>query len=300
MVEDITLVNTVTGEKLELSMTSTPSYILKSVDWGSIESTHRSYKFVNQVGEYVSGTTLETRSVTIQGWVIAETPDLMTSRKAFLNAFVNPQQMIEFQYAGYKLRFLPNNSIKWSKDYENSNDVIALFEIDGYAPDPMFSSVTDDRTDIANVVGKFYFPLVMSTEPDPPGGVIFGMKSTTLIANVINAGAVETGMRIVFAATGEVVNPSITHIGKQQTFKINKTMEAGESIEVRTTVGEKGIVGIVDGVESNYFKYRDLSSKWIQLDVGDNFVRYNADEGIDNLEVRIYHADQLLEVEQCY
>ena len=34
MVEDITLVNTVTGEKLELSMTSMPSYILKSVDWG--------------------------------------------------------------------------------------------------------------------------------------------------------------------------------------------------------------------------------------------------------------------------
>lgn len=300
MVEDIVLTNLATGKTLELSMTKTPAFILKSADWGSVESTHHSYKFVNQVGEYVSGTTLETRQVVIQGWVVAELPELMTTRKAVLNSFVNPQQMIELQYAGYKLDFLPNSSIKWSKDYENSNDVIALFEIEGYAPDPMFSKIDDDKVDAATIEGKFYFPLVMSTSPDPPGGVVMGMRSTSLIVNVVNDGAVATGMKIVFVATGTVVNPSLTHIGSQQFFKLDKTLEAGEQVVVNTNVGEKGVKGYIGDDELNYFKYRDLASSWLQLDVGDNYVRYNADEGIENLEMHIYHNDRLLEVEQCF
>lgn len=57
---------------------------------------------------------------------------------------------------------------------------------------------------------------------------------------------------------------------------------------------------MINGVENNYFKYRDLDSTWLQLDVGDNLFRYDADTGIDNLEVYIYFHSKYLEVQECY
>ena len=91
MVEGIKLQNVETRAVLTLDMVSTPDFILNSVDWGAVESTHYSFKYVNQIGVYVTGTSLETRSVTIQGWVIAENESLMTIRKTTLNRFFNPQ-----------------------------------------------------------------------------------------------------------------------------------------------------------------------------------------------------------------
>ena len=44
------------------------------------------------------------------------------------------------------------------------------------------------------------------------------------------------------------------------------------------------------------FNYIDYESTFLQLDIGDNLFRYDADEGIDNLEVNIYHTSQHLGV----
>ena len=113
MVEGIKLQNVETRAILTLDMVSTPDYILNSVDWGAVESTHHSYKYVNQIGVYVTGTSLETRSVTIQGWVIADTEAVMTKRKQTLNRFFNPQQAVDLFYKDYVLRFLPNTSVRY-------------------------------------------------------------------------------------------------------------------------------------------------------------------------------------------
>ena len=76
-------------------------------------------------------------------------------------------------------------------------------------------------------------------------------------------------------------------------------MTAGETITVNTTTGEKKITGLLDGVSSNYFKYRDLGSSWLQLAVGDNLLRYDADSGLDRLECFIYFYNRYLEVQEC-
>ena len=81
MVEGIKLQNVETRAVLTLDMISTPDYVLNSVDWGSVESTHHSYKYVNQIGVYVTGTSLETRQVEIIGWVIGDNEATMTQRK---------------------------------------------------------------------------------------------------------------------------------------------------------------------------------------------------------------------------
>jgi hypothetical protein len=78
-------------------------------------------------------------------------------------------------------------------------------------------------------------------------------------------------------------------------------MVAGEEIEINTNVGEKSIRGkIGNAAYTNYFMYKNIDSSWLQLDVGDNLFRYNAEEGINNLDVFVYFYNRYLEVQECY
>lgn len=300
MVEGVKLQNVETRAILTLDMVSTPDYVLESVDWGAVESTHHSYKYVNQIGVYVTGTSLETRSVVIQGWVIADSEATMTSRKGILNRFVNPQQAIDLFYKDYTLRFLPNTSIRYSATVRENNDVICKFKIEGYCPDPLFSEQNESKVAAASTLPMFHFPLIISKSPNPPGGVMFGLRQPSLIVAINNSGAVDVGMKIVFKAGGTLRNPSLINVNTQKYFKVNKTMQAGEEIVINTIIGEKKIQGNMNGITSNYFKYRDLDSEWLQLHVGDNLFRYNADESVENLEVYIYYNNKYLEVQECY
>lgn len=300
MVENVILLNKATQAVLELDVSATPYYILDVVDWGQIESNHHSYKYVNQIGVYVTGTSLETRDVEITGWIIAKTESQMDERKRMLNRFVNPQQLINLTYKEYDLEFLPNTSIKYSTTLVENNEVVCRFKIDGLCPDPLFRENVENKVAAATTVGMFHFPLIINKTQQSPPQIVFGLRQPSLIVNVYNSGAVRTGMKMVFKATGTIKNPSFINVMTQEYFKINKTMVAGETVTINTTIGEKKVIGFLNGREQNYFKYRDLDSTWLQLEVGDNLFRYDADENIDGLEAYIYFYNRYLEVQECY
>lgn len=300
MVENVILLNKATQAVLELDVSATPYYILDVVDWGQIESNHHLYKYVNQIGVYVTGTSLETRDVEITGWIIAKTESQMDERKRMLNRFVNPQQLIKLTYKEYDLEFLPNTSIKYSTTLIENNEVVCRFKIDGLCPDPLFRENVENKVAAATTVGMFHFPLIINKTQQSPPQIVFGLRQPSLIINVYNSGAVRTGMKMVFKATGTIKNPSFINVMTQEYFKINKTMVAGETVTINTTIGEKKVIGFLNGREQNYFKYRDLDSTWLQLEVGDNLFRYDADENIDGLEAYIYFYNRYLEVQECY
>lgn len=300
MVENIILTNQATQAKLELDMVTTPYYILDKVDWGQIGATHHSFKYVNQVGLYVTGTSLETRDgVSIIGWVIADTENQMSTRKQMLNSFVNPQQLLKLEYRDYVLDILPSKTIQYSASVEENNEVMCKFQITATAFDPLFRKVNENKVAAASTKGMFHFPLMIGVIDNGYPTIMFGLRQPSLIIDVFNSGAVKTGFRMIFKALGTLKNPSLINVNTQQFFKINKTMSPGEEIEVNTTIGEKKITGRLNGEEHNYFKYRDFDSKWLQLEVGDNLFRYDAEENIGGLEVYIYFNDRYLEVQQC-
>lgn len=300
MVESIRLQNVATSARLMFDMVTTPDYVLNSVDWGVVESTRHSYKYVNQIGVYVTGSSLETRKVTIIGWIIADTERMMTQRKGVLNRFFNPQQTVDLFYKTYVLRFLPDNSVRYSVVTAENNEVMCKFQITGFCPDPLFAEQVEKKIVAANTKAMFHFPLIIKPQPNPPGGIVFGLRQPSLIVGIANLGSVEVGMKIIFRAKGSLDSPSLINVNTQQYFRVNKTMVAGEEIEVNTIIGKKKIVGKVNGITSNYFKYRDLNSTWLQLAVGDNLFRYDAVENIDNLEVYVYFSNKYLEVQECY
>jgi len=292
MIENIVLKNIITSEEIPMDMKAT-IYILQSIDWGVVEGSHHSYKYVNQIGVHVIGTTLEARNVKIIGWVTGVTEDQLRKRKAVLNKMINPQQAIDISTEDYVLRILPESSILYSVNYAENNEIVCKFQIDGFCPDPLFKNLIETKTTVAGTLPKFRFPLII---PETTG-IIMGLKQTSLIVNILNKGAVDVGMRIVFRAIGTVTNPILIDIKSQQFFKLNKVMVAGEVIEVVTILGEKRIIGTISGEEFNYFKYRDFDSSWLKLVVGDNLLRYDAETNLDSLEVWIYHNDKYLEVQ---
>lgn len=300
MVERITLRREKNQEELILDMVSTPDYVLKSVDWGSITGTHHSYKYVNQVGESIANTSLGTRPIKIEGWIVAENENHMTSLKRKLNSFVNPQEVIVLFYSDYKINFKPDETVKYSVGFEENNEMFCKFQIDGTAQNPLFSDNFETFTPFVTTEPVFHFPLILS-ESLPDKGVIFGKRTPSLIVDVINEGSISVGMKIVFKANGTVVNPSVMNVNTQQKFTINKTLVSGEEIEVNTNIGEKRVRGKLRNEDyTNYFMYKDIDSSWLQIEVGDNLFRYDAEEGLDNLDVFVYFYNKYLEVQECY
>lgn len=151
----------------------------------------------------------------------------------------------------------------------------------------------DARTvDIALWVPTFEFPLEIPQDT----GIEMGYRQQSLIVNVLNDGQESTGMKIRFKALGTVVNPSLLNVNTYEEMKINMTMSAGDNIEVSTYQRKKSVILIRNGVASNIFNYLDLSSTFLQLETGDNLFRYNAVEGLDNLEVSMNFTPRKLGV----
>lgn len=300
MVENVILKNLDTLALLELDVTETPYFILESVDWGQIEANHHSYKYVNQIGVTIVSTTLETRDVEIIGWIIAESEQAMESRKRILNRFVNPQQFINLQYKLYNLDFKPIKTVQYTANISDNNEIMCKFKITGLAADPLFKDNKETLKTGAMVHGLFHFPLMIDVVDNGFKTIMFGYKEPSLLIAVKNKGDTKTGFRLLFKAKGTVVNPILLDVNTQKYIKINKTLVDDEVVEIDTVTGSKRIVGRLNGVESNYYKYKDLGSTWLELQIGDNVYSFDADEGLDNLEVYIYFSNRYLEVEGCY
>ena len=299
VVENIVFKRVDSNEELALSMTDTPFYILNNVDWGVIQGTHHSYKYVNQIGVSITSTSLKERSITVTGWIIADTEEEMDERKQFLNRYFDPRYEIDVMYKGYFLRFVPDNTVKYGTSEKENNDTIVQFQIKGTCADPLFSEINGSKETIAATIATFHFPLIMSTNLYERG-LVFGYRQPSLTAKVTNKGAVEVGMKIVFKAIGELTNPRLIDVDTREFVAIEKSMVAGEEIVINTNVGEKSIQGKIGNEDySNYFMYKDLDSTWLQLRLGDNLFRYDADSGLDNLEVYLYFYNKYLEVQEC-
>lgn len=177
--------------------------------------------------------------------------------------------------------------------FENDNQEWQKGLLQFSANDPYIYSADAQKVDIALWKGAFRFPLAIPKDK----GIIMGYRAPSLIANVKNDGQVSTGMIIRFKALGSLSKPSLINVNTYETFKLNSTMQAGDVIEVSTYSRRKRVTLIRNGQELNIFNEVDFEvSKFLQLEIGDNLFRYDAEEGLDNLEVSMTFTPRLLGV----
>ena len=175
-------------------------------------------------------------------------------------------------------------------DYKGLNDLVS-FQIQLTMPLPYFEDINTNRVDFGNDIGNFFFDLEIEEE-----GNELSIKNNSTILNIYNSGDAETPLKVVFKAKSNVKNPSIYNVYTKEFIKINKTMQAGEEITITTDIGNKRVESYLNGVTTNIFNLLDIQSSFMWLDIGDNIIRYDAEEMIEQLEVYTYYTNYYLGV----
>lgn len=278
------------GESVEFSYLS----IFHTNDVSGLSDIHNtiySYNAIGQDGNTYLGNRIESRDIEIVGNINATDKNTVIKYRQQLNHILNPQLAAKliYQYGDF-VRVIDcrvNNSPVFNK-----GTVFMGFVVQLVCLNPYWEDESEIRDDIASWIRNFEFELEISDT-----GIEFGYREPSLIANVYNGGDVKTGVEIEFMATGTVVNPKIINITNGEFIKFNNlTLIADDILTVSTHYGKKRIAITHNGIKTDAFRYLDIDSTYIQLELGDNLFRYEADENAEGLEVSIYHNNKYLGV----
>lgn len=247
-------------------------------------------------GSTRTGTKLSNRNLEIE-FQIRKTANwndyLLEEQKSKIFKVFNPKQnplRLDITTKTGKQYYL-NANVDVTPVFSKENQAYISCLIQLSCNDPYIYESNMQKVDIALWIGSFEFPLEI-----PAAGIEMGYRSPSLIVNVPNNGQTETGMLIRFKALATVVNPSLVNVNTQEYIKLNFTMKAGDIIEISTFTGNKYIRLTRNGVTTDTFNTLVITSEFLQLDIGDNLFRYDADENLDNLEVDIRFRNILLGV----
>ena len=282
------------GEKLEFSISSS-YYVNVSKDvkgMSDIDNTIYTSSSVGQNGSTYIGQKLEPRKITITGYLNTKDKIQAINLRRRALKVLNPalKGKLTYSYAGYSktIDCVVSDSPAFYK-----KTVLMQFDVDLTCPNPYWKNAQENKEDIAKWVETLEFPVIMEQNS---GGVIFGYRIENVIKSLYNEGDVSTAMRIRIAAVAKVVNPEIRNMDTGEYVKLNMTMQAGDVVEITTEYGNKNVTLTRNGEQIDYFRALDVDSTFIQMEIGDNTYRYNADEGTSNMEVTIYYSPQYLGV----
>ncbi|MGX2958049.1 phage tail family protein [Peribacillus sp. JNUCC 23] len=270
-----------------------PYYLQKVEGLGDVGANIQTQRTLFQDGSTYANSFLEERTISLDFLIDGEQEGISAARIKISKA-LNPKLGLgtlryENDYVVREIMAVAN-SLPFFPDSQRTEQ-FQKGSVDFICPNPYFNKAEIEKTEIALWEPHFEFELEI-----PEDGVEMGVRSPSLIVNVLNDGHVDTGMIIKFRALGTVINPSLVNVNTGRSFKLNKVMTAGEIITVNTNKGKKRIESTLNGVTSNIFNTIIFGSTFLQLSVGDNLFRYDADENLDFLEVDIYHIPQFVGV----
>lgn len=292
--EKLTYINS-RGERLELGVDSVyHCNISKDVEGISgVTSVIYSTNSMGQHGDTYVGQRIEARDIDIVGHInTRDKAQALELRRRMLKIF-NPElsATLVYEYGGFK-RVIDCRAYGEPKILKKE----VLYELDLQIEclNPFWREEEETKEDIASWVAAWHFPCVI--EKDSTKSMIYGYRAESVIVDCYNEGDVSTGMRIRFTALGTVSNPILLNVDTEEFIQINATMKTGDVIEINTKYGSKGAKLIRDGVETDYFRYIDVDSTFMQLAIGDNMFRYDAASGVNSLEVSIFYSKEFLGV----
>lgn len=283
------------GISIELNREG-PLFLASVQGFDGLEADIVSSKSAYQDGISISKTILKDRILTLNCYLEIDTEQqrCILKRKLY-NAF-NPKFKghMKIYTDAEQLRGASNLRViqapLFDDDYETTNELVS-FQIQLAMPLPYFEDINENRADFGNDIGNFFFDLELEEE-----GRELSVKNNSIVANIENLGDAETPLKVVFKAKSTVKNPSIYNVYSKEYIKINRTMSEGEEITVTTDIGNKRVESYLNGVTANIFNDLDIHSSFMWLDIGDNVIRYDAEEMIEQLEVYIYYTNYYLGV----
>ena len=184
-----------------------------------------------------------------------------------------------------------------SIDIPENKSILKAADIILSCPDPFFKAMNDVVVDMAR-----WEPLFEFLHEFQEDGEEFGQRIGEIIKDVENnTTAARIGMTIVFQAIGSVTNPAMHHIESEGFIKVGTAsnpfyMNMGDIVTITTGVNNKNVTFTHEGVTTIINQYLDEDSEFIQLSYGINTLKYDADSGIDYLNVTVSYRQLYLGV----
>lgn len=292
MYEVLTYIND-RGEKVRLAVDSVyHCNVSTDVDGiSNVKNTVYKTSSMGQNGESYNGQKIEAKDIDIHGAINTMDKERAYELRRKLIKILNPEigGRLVYEFGEFKrvIRCRVSGEVKPYR-----KNLFVQFGIPLECLDPFWREETEQKQDIASWIPCLEFPVEI---PDDEG-MEFAYREPNVIVDVYNEGDVQTGMRIEFRATATLHNPILLNVETREFIKINAEMKAGDIVTVETGYGKKGATLYRDGVTVDFYRKLDTDSTFMQLEVGDNIFRYDADDGVDMLEVSIYHDNGYLGV----
>lgn len=264
--------------------------LTKGLDLSALEASVN-YSTGVGAGSKYQNTKLENREFDIEFKMIRPknaSEILMDDKRANLYRVFNPElnpMRVDIMMSNGKEYYLTahlQSTPVMPPDYSNNNATGQRVLVQFLATDPYLYEQDARHLEIATWVKAFKFPLKIKQ-----GGIKMGSRSQSLFINAINAGQNKTGMVISFKANATVIRPALINVNTYEELRLNITMIQGDVIEVSTYEDDMSITLIKNNVRTNIFNAIDLYSHFLQLEPGDNLLRYEAEAGVDNLEITL-------------
>lgn len=154
--------------------------------------------------------------------------------------------------------------------------------------DPLFYDPEEEYTTMAAWRSLLRFPITFHSP------FAISEHVANLLATINNPSSTAQALRIVFSATGEVTNPFLTDVKRQETLQVgtaNKpfVMHNGDVITVTTSLSNMHIMLTSGGVTTEITNKAVWPVAWLKLQPGENLYRYGALSGEQSLQVKIWH-----------
>lgn len=293
--ETLTYVNS-RGEELVLGIGSKYHVnVSKDVSGLSdLQNTIYSTNSMGQHGDTYVGQRIEPRDISIDGKIADADRETQLRLRRNALKILNPELdgTLYYSYGTFvrKIAARVDDSPTFSHPSLSQE-----FTINFKCLSPFWEEERESREEIASWLGDWEFPCEI--DKDDEADMIFGHRSESLVVDVYNAGHVSTGMRILIKALGNVVNPYLLNVNTREFIKVATEMSAGDQIVIDTSYGSKSVtLTKADGTSSNIYRKLDVDSTFLQLDLEDNTFRYDADSGVDLMEVTLYFSPKYLGV----
>ena len=227
---------------------------------------------VAQVGVTVQNEAVSGKAVVISGMVVG---DSTMYRKRLVDTFV-PQVGVTLIFNNeLELRVRPQVTPAIERAKMN-----AEFQFTCFAAYPYWRSIERANVVIGGMIPKFRFP-INYYEPITHK---FGERVQTFFVDANNKGNVKAPFDVVFLAKTTVLNPKITKVDTLEFILIDREMVPNERVTVSMIGGAPRVFSLIGGVETEITGQFHIDSTPFELDVGENYLRYDADVGRDNLE----------------
>jgi hypothetical protein len=265
----------------------TPIFLRRLDGVGRIRNSINTFKAPEQDGAFYISSSLDMRNITIEGQIISPSVEGSFDYRRHLLRIFTPKQRGTLIYRNRQISCIVEEA---GVSQGNIARAPAFF-ISLLCPSPFFEELNTIREELASWQGNFTFPL----EIVPPG-IELGIRQPSQFVDIENIGDAPCGCEIVFRATGTLTNPELMNMDTGEFIRINAEMTSGEEYRIFTHFAAKRVIKVVAGVEENVFPLLDVGSTFLQLSVGNNLLRYDAETNMDLLEVSIFYRPLYLGV----